>query len=611
VRRFPAIALILGWGILAHAQTGPIGPPAASYCSAANEVLYCAGAGDLQTLDIGTSAGDLIVLDGSARLPAVDGSQLTNLPSSGGGLPAFEVCAGCDYTTIQTAITAAEAAGGGVVQVAPGSYTEALEAAAGVHMICQVPSAQVKACRVTGTSGNPAITYDIGTPGGSRESHVSMAEGFLFVSGGGTGTPAVSVECPTPAAQRVELYEIDAFSAAGSGRAISMTCGATGSGGLSTLARLHGEMIQLASQGGSTESVVYHSGGWLDVRGYAAIDAASGDDVALEVASAGAGTVSFADFLITGAVEVGAASTTVVTLSQGIVSTATVSPVNTNGSGALSMVVVGLWAVASAPTACVTGAGVVAHSPSSLSNVGNCGTLIASTVNGGLGPNVAAIPSRYQQTVAPATFLDESSNLSDLDSASTARINLGLGSAATQDVGTSAGNVVELDSSGRLPAVDGSQLLNLPGGGSGASTGRVGAYRNAALSLGAGNTDLVFDVERYDSGSDYDSTTGIFTAPSSGVYCIDAVITMQANEYLVMVLWRDTGSGMAEYLRGQYDDGFHGADFAACPYLDAGDAVKLVGRIPTGSGSLDVSADTLNWLTIVGPLGSGGNHAGH
>ena len=37
----------------------------------------------------------------------------------------------------------------------------------------------------------------------------------------------------------------------------------------------------------------------------------------------------------------------------------------------------------------------------------------------------------------------------------------GLGTAATQDVGTSNGNVVQLDSTG-LPAVDGSQLTNLP-----------------------------------------------------------------------------------------------------------------------------------------------------
>lgn len=42
------------------------------------------------------------------------------------------------------------------------------------------------------------------------------------------------------------------------------------------------------------------------------------------------------------------------------------------------------------------------------------------------------------------------------------RIALGLGTAATLDVGVSANNVIQLDSSAKLPAVDGSQLLNLP-----------------------------------------------------------------------------------------------------------------------------------------------------
>lgn len=39
----------------------------------------------------------------------------------------------------------------------------------------------------------------------------------------------------------------------------------------------------------------------------------------------------------------------------------------------------------------------------------------------------------------------------------------GLGTASTKDVGTAAGNVVELDGSARLPAVDGSQLTNIEG----------------------------------------------------------------------------------------------------------------------------------------------------
>jgi hypothetical protein len=50
--------------------------------------------------------------------------------------------------------------------------------------------------------------------------------------------------------------------------------------------------------------------------------------------------------------------------------------------------------------------------------------------------------------------------LDDAD-ASAQRTTLGLGTAAVADTGTSAGNVVVLDGSGRLPAVDGSQLTNI------------------------------------------------------------------------------------------------------------------------------------------------------
>ena len=55
--------------------------------------------------------------------------------------------------------------------------------------------------------------------------------------------------------------------------------------------------------------------------------------------------------------------------------------------------------------------------------------------------------------------------LDDAD-ATAQRTTLGLGTAATEDVGTGANNVVQLDGSSRLPAVDGSQLTNLPSGAS-------------------------------------------------------------------------------------------------------------------------------------------------
>ncbi len=59
-----------------------------------------------------------------------------------------------------------------------------------------------------------------------------------------------------------------------------------------------------------------------------------------------------------------------------------------------------------------------------------------------------------------ATKLAIANNLSDLNNATTARTNLGLGTAAVKDHGTANGNVVLLDAVG-LPAVNGSQLTGL------------------------------------------------------------------------------------------------------------------------------------------------------
>jgi hypothetical protein len=70
-------------------------------------------------------------------------------------------------------------------------------------------------------------------------------------------------------------------------------------------------------------------------------------------------------------------------------------------------------------------------------------------------------------TGTDATKLAITNNLSDLNNAGTARTNLGLGTAATQAVGTGANNVVQLTAASKLPAVDGSLLTNLPSSGGG------------------------------------------------------------------------------------------------------------------------------------------------
>lgn len=75
-------------GIVDAAETAPwsgiIGKPATFPPSAHNHVIAdIIGAGTAAALNTGTGAGQVVVLDSSAKLPAVDGSLLTNLPSAG------------------------------------------------------------------------------------------------------------------------------------------------------------------------------------------------------------------------------------------------------------------------------------------------------------------------------------------------------------------------------------------------------------------------------------------------------------------------------------------------------------------------------------------------
>lgn len=86
-------------------------------------------------------------------------------------------------------------------------------------------------------------------------------------------------------------------------------------------------------------------------------------------------------------------------------------------------------------------------------NLSDVSSVAAALINLGLGSAA---------THSATDFLAASSNLSDVASTTTARLNLGLGTAAVLNAGTSSNSVVKLDSSAKLPAVDGSQLTNLP-----------------------------------------------------------------------------------------------------------------------------------------------------
>ena len=416
------------------------------------------GLGTAAVLDVGTTASKVVQLDASARLPAVDGSQLTNLPSapvtSVAGKTGAVTLTISDITDFEGLYTNIEYINDNVVDIQAG---------------------------INAAASNAIVWVGPGSYAGSTLTLTD--KDMLKLQGEGAQTGAAGI---------VELTS----------RGIAIS-GSSSTRNVVTGFQVEGSFTVTGTQGR------HHIRNCQLLSGLA-IDAVPNFMVVR-------------DCEITGAVTISAATTGTIYFIGCTFTSATF----TNSASASLVIVTQCTGFPAASVASVTPYGTVGLSTGAAVNFNSQIVLPYATSftgrTGELNNNAGFITSAQApvQSVAGKTgaVTLSASDISGLATVATtgAYSDLSgkptLGTAAALDVGTTALKVVQLDASARLPAVDGSQLTNLPSAPVTSVAGKTGA-----VTLSASDISGLATVATTGAYSDLSGKPTLATVATSGAY---------------------------------------------------------------------------------------------
>jgi hypothetical protein len=229
-------------------------------------------------------------------------------------------------------------------------------------------------------------------------------------------------------------------------------------------------------------------------------------------------------------------------------------------------------------------------------------------------------------SASPVTLTETTNDLTDVDTTTiTPAANQVLSHNGTDwdnaiSIGTAANNIVQLDGSGLLPAVDGSALTNLtlPAG-----VGSSPGFKGAKVTVSAGqtittatNTAVSFDVTTYDTNTYWSAGQPTrLTVSETGYYLLQGFVGFAAfngNRAITGKIYVNGAAATPEITDGDRlseNTGVAWGNPQGMQLLNAGDYIELMAYQDSG-GNLNTSTACSLSLTKIETAASGGGFSG-